>query len=827
MNKKYISYIISPIITIIILYILYQQTNAVNNTVLLSDLNSQYYPLLEHLKSIILGTNSIFYTFHGGLGANFLGTFFYYLSSPLNLLIVLFNNTNTFLIFLITAKLILASIFSITFFRHHYKSNYILEILFSLSYVFCSFNIAYFWNIMWLDAVYMAPLLLLGIDKIVENNNNKLYIFSLIYIIISNYYISFMCCIFAFIYFNYRIILKYSLKNNWKKIIKENVIFILKSLLTTLTTSFVLYVIIKNIPYYVNDRTSIFNTPISINLNPMNFFKNFLIFSSGNIDFLNPSDFHLYFGLFNLFLVLLFFFNPEISKKEKYLTLLVYLTLYLSVSCNYINYAWSFFSKTQLLNGRYTFLFSLFGILISFKSLLHIKKIKPIHLLISSLIITIAINKTLPASDEWQKYINILFLTIYLITIYIMQQTNKKHYTFLLIIVLIELEINSTPILFHCNFLSKEELNSQNKIYNQAIEYIKDIDKSFYRIESIENELYNNPILYQYNGIDVFLSTLHNDVANFFIDIGYSSAATKKATISYYSGNKIIDSLLGIKYHIEVNNNIYTHNYELLKEINIDANNNNENTILKIYKNNNALSLGFMVNKDIINIKKNINALEYQNNILKTMSKINKDIYIPIKLEKNENTFTFNNENTLPITIYHAINSYKPYDNYTININGNAINKVYDFEIVQIENNYDNNNITITTDNLKAENVLGTFASYYDEETLNEILENLKEQPLKIAKYNKTYIKGTVTSTKDKNILFTSIPYDENWNIYVNGEKTTPIRLLDTFLGIEIDSGTYTIEFKYVPKQLYTGLTISIISIPLLYIVCKRTRKLF
>lgn len=54
--------------------------------------------------------------------------------------------------------------------------------------------------------------------------------------------------------------------------------------------------------------------------------------------------------------------------------------------------------------------------------------------------------------------------------------------------------------------------------------------------------------------------------------------------------------------------------------------------------------------------------------------------------------------------------------------------------------------------------------------------------------------------------MFTSIPYDEGWNIYANGEKIIPAKVLDGLIGFYLEPGEYTLELRYWPSCLTIGL---------------------
>lgn len=71
------------------------------------------------------------------------------------------------------------------------------------------------------------------------------------------------------------------------------------------------------------------------------------------------------------------------------------------------------------------------------------------------------------------------------------------------------------------------------------------------------------------------------------------------------------------------------------------------------------------------------------------------------------------------------------------------------------------------------------------------------------------YVKGTVDMPAGK-VLFTSIPYDEGWTLFVDGEETEYYAIGEALIGFDLSEGVHTIEMKYVPLGLYTGIIISV-----------------
>jgi len=168
--------------------------------------------------------------------------------------------------------------------------------------------------------------------------------------------------------------------------LKENGIFLIVSFLAILATSFVLLEVVHYLPGYARTTTEFLNGEEFIfHGNPFHFFQNFFISSTINVDFLNDSDFFLYNSVLAFLLISLYFTNSKITRKEKVLTLLMIIILYISVSGNYFNYMWHGFSKPQFFNGRFTFLFDFFLLYISIKSLYNLKYLKPKSYIISSI----------------------------------------------------------------------------------------------------------------------------------------------------------------------------------------------------------------------------------------------------------------------------------------------------------------------------------------------------------------------------------------------------------------------------------------------------------
>ena len=205
--RKYKYYILSFLIpmSLLLLMIILKRFDLFDDTFLPSDARAQYVSLFSYFKDILSGKESLFYSFNNGLGGNMCSVFVYYLSSPLNLLIIFFNHENLslFVSILILLKICLSGLTMNIYISQKFKMKSISTLLFSTCYALMSFSVSYYFNVMWLDSIYLLPLVMLGIDKLIFKNKPFLYCTSLFFCLISNFYTGYMVCIFCVIYFIY------------------------------------------------------------------------------------------------------------------------------------------------------------------------------------------------------------------------------------------------------------------------------------------------------------------------------------------------------------------------------------------------------------------------------------------------------------------------------------------------------------------------------------------------------------------------------------------------------------------------------------------------
>jgi uncharacterized membrane protein YfhO len=105
-----------------------------------------------------------------------------------------------------------------------------------------------------------------------------------------------------------------------------------------------------------------------------------------------------------------------------------------------------------------------------------------------------------------------------------------------------------------------------------------------------------------------------------------------------------------------------------------------------------------------------------------------------------------------------------------------------------------------------------------NETALAAFIDKLGANTMTVESYNETNVKGNI-DVANAGYLVMSIPYDPSWTLYVDGVKTDFDAFEDAFISVYLASGSHTIELKYFPNGLLTGVIVSLLSLFLFVLV--------
>ena len=152
--------------------------------------------------SLLQGTDWI-WSAHA-MGYNFYGLFCYYLCSPFSFLVLLFMKfmyVNEAVTAVILIKAGLCSVSMAWYSGKKYPGRGSMAVSLGCMYALSNFLIGYYSNVMWLDCIMLLPVLAYLIEQLVHTGKWRGYCLVLGYCILTSYYMGFMLCTFAALYY--------------------------------------------------------------------------------------------------------------------------------------------------------------------------------------------------------------------------------------------------------------------------------------------------------------------------------------------------------------------------------------------------------------------------------------------------------------------------------------------------------------------------------------------------------------------------------------------------------------------------------------------------
>ncbi len=230
----------APILTAVFLLLFYAIAGYYpfgNGPISWCDMDQQVIPLLLNFKDILSGEGSALYSLQNAGGMNFWGVFFFFIASPFSLLTLLVPKSQMLLFMNILVLLKLAACaFTATLYFLRTKKRLApeLAVLFGLFYAFSGYGLLFYQNVIWLDMMYLFPLLLLSFEHLIHRKKATPYVIALSAMMVTNYYIGYMVVLFTLLYFG---IVIFSLSGEGRK--QVSIRFLTASFIAALLTAVV------------------------------------------------------------------------------------------------------------------------------------------------------------------------------------------------------------------------------------------------------------------------------------------------------------------------------------------------------------------------------------------------------------------------------------------------------------------------------------------------------------------------------------------------------------------------------------------------------------
>ncbi len=756
------------------------------------------------------------------------------------------------------------------------EPNRLVVLAFSFMYALCSYCIVQQHNSMWIDAVLWLPMLALGIESLIRYGKFRLYVFSLAITIWSNFYIGYMVVIFTVAYCFYDYFAHnqnnennpLGEKNHFAKslgrVMLWSVLAVGISALVILSARYSLA--------FGKDKFSTPNWEITQKFELFEFFHKFL---PASYDTVRPAGRPIvYCGVLTIMLVPAYFMSKKFSMREKVASAFFILFFIASFATSVLDLIWHGFQKPNWLNYRYSFMLCFFLLVLAYRAFDRIEFTSRKSLLGSTAFIglyvlilpeladkfilkngsnDITTSEIRPFATIWLS-LACLFVYFIIISLYGKLKGRGRETVSVILVVLVCTE------LFLSGVADMEEMNtdvvySKYSRYNNMIDTfrpiaykVKDYDKGFYRMEKTYERKTNDNFALQMNGLSLSTSTLNRDTIDFLKDMGYDS----KSHNSHYIGgyNPLSDTLLGIKYMItDKDMSIYYGDPLFTKE---DYDYDEDFTPLgsyDVYQNPYALSLIYGVADEW----EDFNADDYSSPFVRLNAMVTAmlgsdtaiEIFKPAtqhgdptlnKVDKSSNAdngthlhykVSDNGTGDPTLTYQYTVPTgtdlyfYYP-SKYFREVKVKANGKTVDFkgfianlgrsdksEIeVEVE-------ITNSSKNLYIEIMEEpSYVYYIDWAVFEDAMTRLAETQVTIDEdYRDSHLFGSVTTADDGQLMFTSIPYDAGWQVYVDGKRVEIAKSADALVSFRIDeAGEHRLELRYMPREISLGISVTIVS---------------
>lgn len=834
-NKVLILSFIIPIVAMCIVYYLKDIWPFGDNMYLRSDCYHQYAPFLKELYSKLKDGGSLLYSWKIGGGMNFLSLAAYYLASPLNILVLLFGESHIVeaVSFFIILKTGLSSLAFTYYLTRHFKRNYLIFAVFGLFYSMSAYFAAFSWNIMWLDCMVLLPIIILGLERLVNRGKCFLYCIALGIAIFSNYYIAIMICIYLVMYFVYLVAVS---NHSGKK-------FVLTS-----CRNFAVYSLLAGglamcmvIPEYCTLLTTAsgeFSFPEQLE----NYFSIFYMISRSliNVDvsIFEPHDPNLYCTVAVFVLLPLYLLNKKINVRERIGKTVLVIIFLLAFNFNIPNYIWHGLHFPNSLPCRQSFIYIFLILTLCCETVLRIKQYTLRQIMgcftgAAALILVIEELYVGESYDFTSIYLSLIFIAVYvfLAVAYKKKLLSRSFIVYLIFVVAITestINMNTTGIGTTSRSAYLEDNEAIEELLSKAELFETDL---FYRTEKADRKTKNDAAWNQYNGMSTFSSTSSLGLNEYYESLGLETSFNAYA---YYGNTPLTDALFSVKYVIS---NEFTEDTNLTTLFAQESINNasslldnelydsSDSDMVYLYKNNYTLPLGFMVDEDINDIwdTSSDNPFYTQNSFVTSLTDAD-EIFTHIDdVYASGSTLVINPQEAADIYFY-----------ITVELDDTAEVYIYDedYTLVRTMTFEDMNHrqichvgevgagyhIEITPESETAVSTAQIYVYSFNEDNFIDAYDELNGSTLELTTFSDTYVAGSITAD-DNGIVYTSIPYDEGWTVYVDGVKTESVAIKDGVLGVYVDSGSHLIEFKYFPQGLVLGIIISCSSLAILIII--------
>lgn len=844
-NKLILAAFCLPVILMLLAFLVMGIYPAGENQIAVIDMYHQYVPFLGELQSKLQSGGSLFYTWNGAGGSNFWNLLAYYGASPLNLILVLFPKK--FLMEGVTLILLLkiglagstmAVYLRAIVWEKDKRSADISLVGFATLYALCSYVMAYYWCIMWMDAVALLPLCILGLHKILDGRSGVFYTVCLALVVFINYYMAIMVCIFILFYYPvlYFIKVQGESAGHFFKTTGRAVGYSLLGVLMSAVMLLPTWMSMQS-TYYISadmpEKTELYNDLLDI-LNQM--------LPNAELTYREGLP-NLYCGMFVVILLVFYWISRTIPLREKLLNGAFLVFLIFSLNINKLDFIWHGFHFPNQLPYRYTFMICFLLIAMAYQVFQRVDEIRVNHLwillaagggyyLLAQKILTEHIKDL-----DLFVYSGLAWLALYVAILLLYKKERlPKNLLLILTVILLTCEMASNT----CTSIDQVGTTQRSNYYANEADIAKLVKKTegtddrFGRTEMNDNYILNCPAMYHYKGISQFSSSLNANATALMEHIGVEGAPDKNR-FNYNQTDPVTNAMLNIRYLIGKNLPIDDSDFKQI------AKSGNSRLYESIY----PLSIGYMTADTIrtwnyeqenpFMVLDDYVRVVTQNKYTSVFTEIEPVDVSAANIELSstgdgmwDSTLKNETKKSKTILTYQAQQTGKQYlfieadDADAITVSQEKKDDKIEIRndcgsIVNLGEMDSGTEFTVTIEYKEGKG--GSVVSHVctmDEAVWQDAYKMLSASMLDVTDYGDSCLKGTIDVQED-GVFVTSVPYEAGWKLKVDGHTREINELIGgAWISTSLSAGEHQIELSFRPPGLIAGLLITLASIGLL-----------
>lgn len=787
-----------------------------------SDMYHQYVPFLEEFLRKVKDGEPLYHSWRIGMGSNYLALYGYYSASPFNWLMLLVPQQFLieFMSYMVVFKIGLCGFTFAWYLKEKFQTKQLSILFFATFYAMSGFVAAYNWNVMWMDTLVLAPLIVLGLERLVREKKSGLYCVTLGLCILSNYYLSIMVCLFLCLYALVLVPELYG-EDGWKSFFKRlgGAVgrFAFYSLLAAGMASVIL---IPEAAALTATEFSDVNFPKKVTW----YFSFFDVIARHAAGVQRETGLDHWPNIFCssavFFLIPLYAANRNIRLKEKVGKLLLCAFFIISFSVNNLNFIWHGLNYPDSLPARQSFLYILLVLTMCFEAVYRHKGFSAKELLACTGLglAYLLLAQKLIDNDAFSTGIFLLtgaLVALYALLLYCREKYRSNALAMRLISIFtlacVAFEATFNMAYTSVSTTSRSSYLDPLPAYQTLAERTMQEDTDFYRFEKFSRVTKNDGALAGYPTASLFSSTANAAVESWYDRMGMSES---KVFYCFDGQTPFTSALLNVRYMFSRTDNEDPNLYTLI----------GQQDDVYLYKCNYTLPAGFLL-KDGWNLSSSeleassSDPLDLQNQMAYSLG-ASSPLFKPVVSDASDQktSFTAKEEGH-----YYAYTKNRKAD--TISLDSASLTKTfkkvkYDY-ILDLGRHPAGETVTLSD---KEEQALDATVMMLDEIVLAQVLDTLSQQPFAVDSWDSAHVNGHINVTEPGQLVL-SIPDEPGWTLKVDGQVTEHEAYDDTFLSVYLTHGSHTIELSYRPAGLTAGIIVSLISIAVFFAVCFLLRR--